>query len=273
MSTVNTRGPADDLDPPHGTLRVSDDISAAAWIAQRLVGDFGAVTRTVPSGYPAYARICHPAADRHGRPVTWRQAAQTTGRQIHPLMQWDALAGSPDPLNIRGHLWPGSDPKRGHLGPELLGPLCDLLAAHTAIAENCYFCLWDGYSRTRGASAIPTSPALSSKDMRRSRVHLPGRDYALLAGPLSAALQIGWWHNADWFEPHSPNLFWPNDHAWCTASEINSDSTLLGGPTELIDAILQTATFDSWPVEPDDSLAAYADRINHSPQRSATPRD
>jgi hypothetical protein len=109
--------------------------------------------------------------------------------------------------------------------------------------------------------------------MSRRRVHLPGRDYALLAGPLPAALQIGWWHTADWFEPHSPNLFWPADHAWCVASEIDSDSTLLGGSRELIDAILQTPTFDSWPVQPNDSLAAYADRINRRPQRRETPRD
>jgi hypothetical protein len=57
------------------------------------------------------------------------------------------------------------------------------------------------------------------------------------------------------------------------ASEIDFDSTLVGGPTELIDAILHTPTLDSWPVQADHSLAAYADRINRSPQSSPTPRD
>ena len=273
MSAVETSGRVGDHDPRHATLRVSDDLSAAAWIPRRLEGDFGAVTRTVPSDYPACARICHPAADRDGTPVTWEHVAQATGRQTHPLMQWHALVGSPDPLNIRGWLWPGSDPPRGHLAPGRLGPLCDLLAPHTTTPQNCHFCLWEGYNCARGAPAIPTSSPLSSKQMSRRRVHLPGRDYALLAGPLPAALQIGWWHTADWFEPHSPNLFWPADHAWCVASEIDSDSTLLGGSRELIDAILQTPTFDSWPVQPNDLLAAYADRINRNPQRRETPRD
>jgi len=74
----------------------------------------------VPSGFAAYARICQPAADRDGTPATWEQVARTTGRQTNPLMQWDALTGSPDPLNPRGWLWPGSDPTRGHLVPELV---------------------------------------------------------------------------------------------------------------------------------------------------------
>ena len=47
---------------------MSDDVSPAEWIAPRLTGGFGAVTRTVPCGYPAYARICHPAGARDGGP-------------------------------------------------------------------------------------------------------------------------------------------------------------------------------------------------------------
>jgi hypothetical protein len=46
------------------------------------------------------------------------------------------------------------------------------------------------------------------------------------------------------------------------ASEIDFDSTLVGGTPELVDAILQSPAFDSWPVHSGDSLAAYADRIN-----------
>lgn len=121
-----------------GDLRYSDDVSAASWIAPRL-GDVGTVAGTVPSGYSAYARICHPAADPDGRPATWTQVAQATGRRTHSVMQWHALVGSPDPDNARGSRWPGRDPERGNLGPEVLGPLCDLLADHTATAEHCFF--------------------------------------------------------------------------------------------------------------------------------------
>ncbi len=49
------------------------------------------------------------------------------------------------------------------------------------------------------------------------------------------------------------------------ASEIDFDSTLVGGSTQLIDDVLQSPALDSWPVQPDDSLAADADRVNPVP--------
>ena len=79
-----------------GELRVSDDVSAGAWIAPRLETAPGTVTGTVPSGFPAYVRICHPAQDPDGRLVPWSRVAQMTGRRVHPLMQWHALLGSPE---------------------------------------------------------------------------------------------------------------------------------------------------------------------------------
>lgn len=36
-----------------GGLRFSADVSVASWIAPRLGGEFGAVTRTVPQGFAA----------------------------------------------------------------------------------------------------------------------------------------------------------------------------------------------------------------------------
>jgi hypothetical protein len=52
-------------------------------------------------------------------------------------------------------------------------------------------------------------------------VHLPQRDYLLFEGPLEAATELGWNMQGGGFVPQSPNLFWPDDHAWCVASEID----------------------------------------------------
>lgn len=263
-----------------GELRVSEDVAAGAWIASRLEGRFGAVTRAVPSGFAAYARICHPATDHVGRPATWSEVARHTGRQAHPLMQWHALVGSADALNMTGSLWPGGDPQRGNLVPEALAHLCHALADHTATPERCFFGLWEGrgwigggsirpaVARPSGANAAPVSadapiaPAFSAEELRRPRLRLPSRDYLLLAGPLEAALQIGCWPAPECFAPQSPNLFWPADRAWCAASEIDFDSTLVGGTPELVDAILDAPELDAWAVAPDDSLAHDADRVN-----------
>ena len=45
------------------------DVAAASWIKPRLTGAFGAVTRHVPEGYAAYARVCHPVEDDAGQQV------------------------------------------------------------------------------------------------------------------------------------------------------------------------------------------------------------
>ena len=250
---------------------VSGDVSPAAWISPQLGGDFGAVGRTVPRGYAAYARICHPATDPEGRPVSWSEVAAATGRQAHRLMQWHALVGSRDPLNLVGSLWRGSNPELGNLDPEVLVAMCGLLGDHTATAADCFFCLWDGHgwiegepTEVRSSTVKPArgreeqrAPAFSTEELRRPRVELPHRRYLLLTGPLPAAAQLVW-------PPfrQSPNLFWPADRAWCTATELDFDSTVVGGSTGLIDEILQAPALDAWPMDADDSLAADADQIN-----------
>ena len=186
-------------------------------------------------------------------------------------MQWHALVGSRDPLSMADSVWRGSHPEQGNLAPDVLVALCEVLAGHSATAEDCYFCLWDGYGWIAGSSTLLHSstvgaagdreeapaPAFSAEELSHPRVELPHRSYLLLAGALSAAAQIIW-------PPfrQSPNLFWPADRAWCTASELDFDSTLVGGTTQLIDTILDARALDAWRVEADDSLAANADRIN-----------
>jgi len=263
-------------------LQVSDDASPAAWIAPRLGGEFGAVTRTVPGGYDAYVRICHPATDDNGAPVSWSKVATATGRKAHPRMQWHALVGSPDSLNFKGSVWPGGGPDRGNLAPGVLESLCALLRRHTSDAAHCFFGLWVGWGWVESGSvhvnyrdgragvsyvstAKPTDripPAFSAHELSRPRLKLPSRDYLLLVGPLSAAIRIGDPAGIGGFAPQSPNLFWSADQVWCVASEIDFDSTLVGGTADLIQAILDTPALDAWPIGPDDSLASDADEIN-----------
>jgi len=62
--------------------------------------------------------------------------------------------------------------------------------------------------------------------------------------------------------PQSPNLLWPVDRSWCVATEIDFDSTLVGGSAELIAAVLANPDLEAFPVRPDDSLQADADTVN-----------
>jgi hypothetical protein len=94
------------------------------------------------------------------------------------------------------------------------------------------------------------------------RLSHPNRDYLLFQGPLRAALSIGHQITADWRLPQSPNLLWPADRSWLLATEIDFDSTLVGGSTQLVQELLQATPLEAWPVGIGDDLTIDGDRIN-----------
>jgi hypothetical protein len=276
-------------------LRPVTDVAAAAWVREGL-GEFGSgVKGVVPSGFDAYARILHPAfptneataADDAER-VTWAEVAAATGRQVHPRVQFDALVGTE-----RGDSRP-YEPDVGELPPSLLSALCDVLGDHTATPDRCWFCLWDGWGWVGGSPSavvlvardtdgpaepaegmIEVPPAFSPEILDGPRVSLPARDYILLAGPLAAAGELGWrvgellsaaypdgGFDRDEFEPQSPNLFWPDDRAWCVATDIDLDSTYVGGSRQLTEDLLSDPRFEAWPAEPGDPVHGGSDDVN-----------
>jgi hypothetical protein len=81
---------------------------------------------------------------------------------------------------------------------------------------------------------------------------MPYRDYLLYPAPVTEAL--GW--------EDGPNLWWPEDHAWCVASEIDHPYTYVGGSNELIHAILQDPAIEALPARDTDRVAYDSDTIN-----------
>jgi hypothetical protein len=214
-------------------------------------------------------------------PVTWSDVARETGRKAHPSMQWHAIVGSEDYLNFRGSLWLGSPPARGNLAPERLEALCRVLASQMREPAHCFFGLWIGWGWVETGTDVfflspigsPPRPEehrpspFSWEELRQRRLDLPHREYVVLTGRLDAATRLGNTGGIGGFDPQSPNLMWPASQEWFVASEIDFDSTLVGGSSELIGAILDTPELDAWPVKPEDSLACDADKINQVPGR------
>jgi hypothetical protein len=256
----------------------SRDLEAASWIAPRLNGRPGTVGDVVPTGFASYVRILHPAEGLAGEPVTWTQVAAETGRTVHPLVQWHRLIGTNDYLNARGGDWPGRRPRVGHLETPSLAVLLDVLGRHTATPDACWFALWEGWGwvdeRSGSVATVfawrgekpptpaPVPPAFTPEVLSWPRVQTPGRDFLLLRGPLASARFIGDQVTPEWFDEQSPQLIWPDEHTWCVGTEIDFDSTVVGGSTELIDELLATDGLETWPIRPEDSLAADADLIN-----------
>ncbi len=79
---------------------------------------------------------------------------------------------------------------------------------------------------------------------------------------MDAANQFGWTLSEDCFVPESPNLFWPHDHAWCVASEIDLYCTLVAGSESLVEALLADPHFEAWRVLPEDPVIYGSDEIN-----------
>ncbi len=80
---------------------------------------------------------------------------------------------------------------------------------------------------------------------------MPYRSYHLFGGPLQDATQLGYWVNADCLHPQSPNLMWPNDHAWCLATEIDFDTTLVGGSQDLVADITASPRLEALAISPE----------------------
>ncbi len=257
-------------------LHISGEVTAADWLGPRLRRFGSAVAAVVPGGFGAYVRILHPAHARGGELLRWDAVAERSGRCMHRLAQFHAVArsracASPQPT------WDGVEPSEGNLPPEQLRILCAILAAHTSAPASCWFCLWEGYGWLHGGSALAhvfgsdaswnaginklVNLGLPPEALRGPRVRLPNRNYFLLQGPLDAATELGW-TVGDAFFPQSPNLFWPQDHAWCVASEIDLRCTLVAASELLAEDIVADSGLEAWRVDSEDSIAFDGDQIN-----------
>jgi hypothetical protein len=180
--------------------------------------------------------------------------------------------------------WEVSPPEEGNLPAHLLQVLCTALAEHTRTPDSCWFCLWDGYgwlhegsammvkfsasdafeASPQAAAVMPDVPqfpfAAALKNM--PLVHLPHRDYLLFEGPLDAAGELGWWMPGGHFVAQSPNLFWPSDHAWCVASEIDLQCTLVAGSDALIEHLAADPLLETWRVFAGDPVSWDSDDQN-----------
>ncbi len=242
------------------------------WLKDELTALDGTVKSVVPGCFPAFARVLH-RIDPTDQAIRWSQVCQASGAVAHPLMQWWPIARSwpahCSPPNGRSS---GEDPDEGNLDQISMAALYEILAPVTT--TRVFHVFWDGWGGMRSASVVWLSadgpvgdpPAFASPFpptiLNGPTLDLPGRGYLVVSGPLDPALFAG--RPGSFFWPQSPSLSWPDDRSWCVGTEIDFDSTLVGGSTELIEAVLSHPVLEAWPVAADDSLQFDADLINPS---------
>jgi hypothetical protein len=226
-------------------LRTPAETSAPAeWLAERLVDwpDPGGGVRVgaiVPTGFEAYARVFPPLHIPERKRLRWHELAEINGRVAHPLMELHLIA-SPAPGYGPS---PWEEPRPGWLGGPLpqqeLRELASVLSGFTRTPEHYWYCVWTGYGGIEETEA-------------GAEVHHPGRDYSLSSGPIEELTS---------FE-EGPEIWWPDDGAWCVGSDPDLAASYVGGDSRCIEAVLTSQTLEALPVSSDDRVDEQADVIN-----------
>ena len=266
------------LELPEG-MELMRDVSAAAWVTEALwpwgwsptegegptrVGSF------LPAVFDAYARVLNPAGE--DRTTRWRDIAASNGVELRPESTFADICGI-DPDDARA--LDRAVPLSGCLPDEETRALSRLLEGFTTTPERCWFCIWVGQGFWwHGAHSIFVSGTEGTRvhreelaaHERRSKevdaimrrvpqVHARSREYFLFRG---------WVRLADAFPPiegrwfQSPNIWWPEDRAWCAITEVDGYSSYVGGTRACIDAVLASSELETIEVSPEHRIGDEA---------------
>ncbi|WP_375385948.1 hypothetical protein [uncultured Microbacterium sp.] len=114
---------------------------------------------------------------------------------------------------------------------------------------------------------------LSDGISRGPRLRLPGRDHILFRGGVDELADPEWAAVVPWRDPErerlgldpaaeSPSLVWPADRAWIMVTEVDYDSTIVAGGSDLIRALVADPLVEAFRLEEGADLSWDADGIN-----------
>jgi hypothetical protein len=238
-----------------------EDLAAADWLVSAIPEFRGRVIDVATDAFPAYARIFHrpdQGLPDDDTPRTWAAIAADRGTVFHPAAQFADLsreANQPDPERIPG-------PLLGSLDRLTLPLLVGHLTTHTATPQMCWSALWVGFGNS--PERWRAKPAF----------RLPGRQYWLFSSTLADVVRLSSefetageserWRAAlrEMGIVHSPTIWWPDDRSWLVHSEIDYDSTIVGGAPSLIQALVDDPEIEALQVDGEVSLYANGDTVN-----------
>jgi len=316
------------------------DTGAGSWLRERLEHTHATMHGVVPHGFPAYARIFHPAivrslpdrpiptpdewegmpeAERQrlieqfvDEPASWAETAAAFGTTMHPFAQWQRIVETPEGEDWRTRISPDgrefTAPMEGALSADLLSAIAAHLVAHTSTPDAGFAAVWEGFGGLLGFfGETPSRAFLTFSDdpnhqemLNRStrdpfnnvfrkptwqegilsreisegpRLSLPDRDHVLFSAAPRLFADPDWVLEAPWrdrpaeehgFPPtaQSPNILWPEDHAWVMVSEIDFDSTIVAGPVELVREICADDRLEALQIPEGTDLTWGADLVN-----------
>jgi hypothetical protein len=222
----------------------------------------------IPDTFEAYARVLHPAHRTEGNSgtVRWSELAERNGVTLGPATSFREVSGlEPDAPG-----WDAAYPNEGTLEREQVEAIADLLAPFTKTHDRCWLAAWDGWGSWGPGSSTTlfvgtdevgrrgrirrrtrrSVDRMTKETWRRldaiPRVTAEHRAYFLFTARLRdiGSFEVGGWHQA-------PSIWWPDDRAWCVATEVDGYSTYVGGSAECVEALIASERIEAIAVTPD----------------------
>jgi hypothetical protein len=256
-------------------LRAAADVHDADWVVLGVRGvDASGVGALVPAVFDRYARVFHPASRDGGIDVRWADVAAANNRLMHPAAEWGSLTGSWQ-IESQADLW-DCPPSIGTLPERLAERLAETLAPLTRDSLRCKFGVWDGWGEATlmyfVKEGTPEDVPRRAREQAEAKMAawravlnhaptflLPDRNMHLLEGSLDSI--------SEFYEDHRnpPGIWWPEDRAWCVATDIDLMSTYVGGSHDAIRAVLDDEQVEALAVPVDQSVTWQADAVNPLP--------
>ncbi|HZQ50188.1 MAG TPA: hypothetical protein VFB69_07765 [Candidatus Dormibacteraeota bacterium] len=181
--------------------------------------------------------------------------------RLRPFIEF--VAGSVIPTGFEAYARIDNE-RYGKLDADFCTALIEVLLRHTAAPETLWLAVWNGYGGLYADAGIASvsafwtgpgdPPPVDRPALRQApRRHLKdplikhdSREFLLYRGRPEVV--------PGWLE--GPNLWWPDDQAWCVATEIDLPWTYVGGSKALIEDVLAADRLGAKPLSLDESTLA-----------------
>jgi hypothetical protein len=182
-------------------------------------------------------------------PVRWSEVAAANGTVMHPEAQFENLARVYPTGNVaQPGVW-DVPPADGELPLIVASRFVSILRRHTPTPDRCWFCIWEGWGGLRTPAGI--NPVID----------LPNRSYYLATAPITAVPE-----SFERIYARGPSIWWPDDRAWCVATEIDFRSTYVGGSSSCIEDLLNDDVLEALPATIEDGVGLKGDPVNPLPR-------
>lgn len=244
----------------------------------------------------AFGTTLHPGAQWHRivgiggdpHPSDWQQVDSPDGRWFNAPTEGElaadlvtTLAGiltahttTPDAGHVA--LWEGGGALLGFLGDapsrtflQFGDPGDATLAHHNEMLSRS---VKDPFNNVFRAPSWQEG-ILSREISEGPRLELPGRGHVLFRGGVAELAAPDWVLQVPWrdriaeahgFDPcaQSPNIVWPEDRSWVWVTEVDYDSTIVGGSPELVAALVADPRLEDFEISEGTSLTYDSDEVN-----------